>query len=128
MGCKAVAEPAARFLELKLAATAEPVKPSPTAVPMIEVRLQHGRSLMIAPDFDATHLQRLLAVLDPAIPVDKSSSAAWQPVSKTSSPLRSPTIESADGGVSPQVLPCRSAIGADLMAPALDSSLQRFQR
>jgi hypothetical protein len=70
-----------RFLEVKMAATEEPIKLSLTSAPMIEVRLPHGRSLMVAPDFDATHLQRLLAVLDPAVPVDKSSPAAWQAAS-----------------------------------------------
>jgi hypothetical protein len=48
---------------------------------MIEVRLQCGRCLMVAPGFDALHLQRLLAVLDPEIPVDKSLPAAWQAAS-----------------------------------------------
>jgi hypothetical protein len=73
-GQKAAAEPPVRFLEVKLAATAEPLTPAP----MIEVRLPHGRSLMVAPGFDAMHLQRLLAVLDSFVLVDKSSPAGWQ--------------------------------------------------
>ena len=77
-GQKSAAELPVRFLELKLAATAEPIKPSITPSSMIEVRLPHGRSLIVAPDFDAIHLQRLLAVLDSAVLVDKSSLAAWQ--------------------------------------------------
>jgi hypothetical protein len=67
-----------RFLEVTMAAAAEPIKSSFAAAPMIEVRLPRGRSLMVAPGFDAIHLQRLLAVLDPAVPEDKSSPAAWQ--------------------------------------------------
>ena len=31
-----------------------------------EVRLGHGRSLMVAPEFDAGHLRALLAVLESA--------------------------------------------------------------
>jgi hypothetical protein len=30
----------------------------------IEVRLSHGRSLVVAPNFDADHLRALLAVLE----------------------------------------------------------------
>jgi hypothetical protein len=68
-------------LEVKLAATGEPIKPSVTPGSMIEVRLPHGRSLMVAPGFDALHLRRLLAVLDSAALVDRSSSAACQAAS-----------------------------------------------
>ena len=78
---KAASEPPMRFLEVKMAATEEPNKLSLRTAPMIEVRLPHGLSLMVAADFDATHLQRLLAVLTSEIPVDKSSSAAWQAAS-----------------------------------------------
>ena len=81
VGSMAASEPSVRFLEVKLAATAEPIKPSATPGSMIEVRLPHGRSLMVAPDFDAVHLQRLLAVLDLEVPAGKSSSAAWQAAS-----------------------------------------------
>ena len=80
-GQKASSEPPVRFLEVKMAATEEPIKLSLTPAPMIEVRLPHGRSLMVAPDFDAIHLQRLLAVLSAEIPVDKSLSVAWQAAS-----------------------------------------------
>jgi hypothetical protein len=31
----------------------------------IEVRLSHGRSLLVGPNFDADHLRALLAVLEP---------------------------------------------------------------
>jgi len=78
---KAATEPPVRFLKVKMAATEEPIKPSITHSPMIEVRLPHGRSLMVAPGFDAIHLKRLLAVLSPEISLDKSSSAAWQAAS-----------------------------------------------
>lgn len=74
-------EPPVRFLELKLAGTAEPLTPALTPAPMIEVRLPHERSLMVAPGFDAVHLRRLLAVLASEIPVDTSSPAAWQAAS-----------------------------------------------
>lgn len=78
VGQKATAEPTARFLEVKLAATEDPIGPSLMLAPMIEVRLPHGRSLMVAPGFDAIHLQRLLAVLESPGVVDKSLSVAWQ--------------------------------------------------
>jgi transposase-like protein len=32
--------------------------------PTIEVRLRNGRSLMVAPEFDANHLRALLAVVE----------------------------------------------------------------
>jgi len=78
---KTTGEPPVRFLELKLAAAAEPIQSSLTHCSIIEVRLPHGRSLMVAPDFDAMHLQRLLAVLDSAVLVDKSLPAGWQAAS-----------------------------------------------
>jgi len=77
VGSVAASEPPVRFVEVKMAATEEPIKLSLTPAPMIEVRLPHGRSLMVAPDFDVIHLQRLLAVLAPEIPVDKSSPSTW---------------------------------------------------
>jgi len=67
-----------RFLEVKMAVAAEPIKSSFAPAAMIEVRLPRGRSQMVAPGFDALHLQRLLAVLDPAVAEDTSSFAAWQ--------------------------------------------------
>jgi hypothetical protein len=70
-----------QFLEVKMAAAAEPIKSSFTPAPMIEVRLPRGRSLMVAPGFDALHLQRLLAVLDLEVPVEKSFAAALQAAS-----------------------------------------------
>jgi hypothetical protein len=33
---------------------------------MIEVRLSNGRSLMVSPEFDASHLRALLAVVESA--------------------------------------------------------------
>ena len=75
---KAAAEPPVRFLEVKIAATEESIKPTFTPALMIEVRLPHGRSLMVAPGFDAIHLKRLLAVLDSAVVVDKSLPVALQ--------------------------------------------------
>lgn len=74
----ASAESPVRFLEVKMAAVAMPLKSCLTPASMIEVRLPRGRRLMVAPGFDAIHLQQLLAVLDPAVAEDKSSSAAWQ--------------------------------------------------
>jgi hypothetical protein len=50
-------------------------KPPAIAAP-IELRLPHGRSLMVACDFDAIHLQRLLAVLESAEQSCKLSSIA----------------------------------------------------
>jgi hypothetical protein len=70
-----------RFLEVKMAAAAESLKSSFTPAPMIEVRLPHGRSLMVAPDFDAIHLRWLLAVLESPGVLDKSSPVAWQAAS-----------------------------------------------
>jgi len=82
-----------KFLEVKLDATAASVAPSPawnavtsrlarasepihaTAL-RIELRLLHGRSLMVAPGFDAVHLQRLIAVLESAVDNDIATGSA----------------------------------------------------
>ena len=80
-GSKAAAETPVRFLEVKMAAAAEPIESSLASSLMIEVRLPNGRSLMVAPGFDAIHLQRLLAVLDVAASANKSSPSAWQAAS-----------------------------------------------
>jgi transposase-like protein len=77
-GSKAAAETPMRFLEVKMATASEPIRSSLAPAPIIEVRLPRGRSLMVAPGFDAIHLQQLLAVLDPAVPEEKSSPAVWQ--------------------------------------------------
>jgi len=42
-------------------------KPAPARAPLsttIEVRLRHGRSLVVAPNFDTNHLRALLALLE----------------------------------------------------------------
>jgi len=54
---------ATKFVAVKLAATAvpEPREPSPGTV---EVRLKNGRSLLVAPGFDARHVRALLAVVE----------------------------------------------------------------
>jgi len=39
-------------------------KPLPERYPAIEVRLSKGRSLLVGPGFDASHLRALLAVLE----------------------------------------------------------------
>ncbi len=51
---------AAKFVEVKVAAAPEPLAHG-TA---IEVRLAKGRSLLVAPGFDAGHLRALLAVME----------------------------------------------------------------
>src|SRR5271157_4833896 len=63
-GAEAGIEHPVRFLEVKLATSAEQIAPSPAAHAAIEVRLGKSRSLMVAPGFNALHLQRLLAVLE----------------------------------------------------------------
>jgi len=53
---------ATKFLEVQVA------EPAPLSVPgdsRIEVRLQNGRSLVVARGFDADHLRALLAVVEP---------------------------------------------------------------
>jgi len=67
-----------RFLEVKLAAAAEPIAPLPTACAAIEVRLGKGRSLMVEPGFDAIHLQRVLSVLEGEVSTDGVSSRKWE--------------------------------------------------
>ena len=76
-----------KFLEVKLAVTTPPIPASiasdavmDTSSPLItaselsyapaaliELRLPHGRSLTVAPGFDAVHLQRLIAVLESVV-------------------------------------------------------------
>ena len=41
-----------------------PTAPAPVASPPLEIRLRSGRSLLVGPDFEACHLQRLLRVLE----------------------------------------------------------------
>ncbi len=54
---------AAQFVEVRPAA--EPVQSSAAGNHAIEVRLAGGRSLVVAPGFDASHLRALLFVLEP---------------------------------------------------------------
>ena len=54
---------AAQFVEVRPAA--EPVQSSAAGNHAIEVRLAGGRSLVVAPGFDAGHLRALLFVLEP---------------------------------------------------------------
>jgi hypothetical protein len=55
---------AARFLEVQVAVPAEPVRPAVTRSSAIEIRLREGRSLVVEPGFEASHLRALLAVLE----------------------------------------------------------------
>jgi hypothetical protein len=41
-----------------------PAPPAPVPIPPLEIRLRSGRSLLVGPDFEAGHLQRLLRVLE----------------------------------------------------------------
>jgi len=54
---------AAQFVEVRPAE--EPVQSSAARNHAIEVRLAGGRSLVVAPGFDASHLRALLSVLEP---------------------------------------------------------------
>jgi len=55
---------AAEFVEVKLKEPSEQRKPAPERYPAIEIRLSTGRSLLVEPGFDASHLRALLAVLE----------------------------------------------------------------
>ena len=55
------------FVAVQIAAAeTPPVMPSaaPVLSAALEIRLRHGRSLLVGPNFDATHLLRLLQVLE----------------------------------------------------------------
>ena len=41
-----------------------PIPPAPVPSPPLEIRLRGGRSVLVGPDFEASHLQRLLRVLE----------------------------------------------------------------
>jgi hypothetical protein len=56
---------AAKFVEMRIAAPAEPVVASGARSSAIEVRLREGLSLLVEPGFDASHLRALLSVLEP---------------------------------------------------------------
>jgi transposase-like protein len=55
---------AAKFVEVKVKDTSERQKPAPEHDRAIEVRLCQGRSLLVGPGFDTSHLRALLAVLE----------------------------------------------------------------
>jgi hypothetical protein len=51
-------------VEVQLKGPSEQRKPVPERYPAIEVRLSKGRSVLVEPGFDASHLRALLAVLE----------------------------------------------------------------
>ena len=55
---------AAEFVEVKVKASSEQRTPAPERYPAIEIRLSKGRSILVEPGFDASHLRALLAVLE----------------------------------------------------------------
>lgn len=56
---------APQFLEVRVRpAAAESRQPTGAHAQGIEIRLNHGRSLVVEPGFDAHHLRALLAVLE----------------------------------------------------------------
>ena len=55
---------AAKFVEVKVKPSSEQRRPAPERCPAIEIRLSKGRSLLVEPGFDASHLRALLAVLE----------------------------------------------------------------
>ena len=55
---------AAKFAEVKVKASREQRTPAPERYPAIEIRLSKGRSILVEPGFDASHLRALLTVLE----------------------------------------------------------------
>jgi len=55
---------AAKFVEVKVKASSEQRTPAPERYPAIEIRLSKGRSILVEPGFDASHLRALLTVLE----------------------------------------------------------------
>jgi hypothetical protein len=55
----------ARFVEVQIAEPAVGVGPTGARSSAIEIRLRAGRSLVVEPGFDASHLRALLSVLEP---------------------------------------------------------------
>ena len=55
---------AAKFVEVKVKASSEQRTPAPERYPAIEIRLSKGRSILVEPGFDASHLRALLIVLE----------------------------------------------------------------
>jgi hypothetical protein len=56
---------AAKFGEVQIAVPAGPVGAIGARSSAIEIRLRTGRSLVVEPGFDASHLRALLLVLEP---------------------------------------------------------------
>jgi transposase-like protein len=55
---------ASKFVEVKVKESSEHPRPAPERYPAIAIRLNNGRSLLVEPRFDASHLRALLAVLE----------------------------------------------------------------
>jgi hypothetical protein len=55
---------AVKFVEVQIAVPSERVQPSGARSSAIEVRLREGRSLVVEPGFEASHLRALLTVLE----------------------------------------------------------------
>ena len=55
---------AVKFVEVKVKASSEQRTPAPERYPAIEIRLSKGRSILVEPGFDASHLRALLTVLE----------------------------------------------------------------
>ena len=55
---------AAKFVEVKVKPSSERRTPAPERYPAIEIRLSKGRSILVEPGFDASHLRALLTVLE----------------------------------------------------------------
>jgi hypothetical protein len=56
---------AGKFVEVQIAGAGEGVQPAGARSRAIEIRLREGRSLVVEPGFDVSHLRALLAVLEP---------------------------------------------------------------
>ena len=54
----------AKFVEVKVMESEERARPAAEHCAAIEIRLSKGRSLLVEPGFDASHLRALLAVLE----------------------------------------------------------------
>jgi transposase-like protein len=54
----------AKFVEVKVKVPSEQRTPAPERYPAIEIRLSKGRSILVEPGFDASHLRALLTVLE----------------------------------------------------------------
>jgi transposase-like protein len=55
---------APKFVEVKVKESSAQRKPAPECSRAIAIRLNNGRSLLVEPRFDASHLRALLAVLE----------------------------------------------------------------